>query len=443
MKKLFIIFFICSISLFLPFFVFAEEYKYTTKVLIPVDTVVTVNTEKFQYQDFVYSSSADANGNCVISFGAIHNNTISKSFVSVNMLLFDSNKKNIGFLTYCTAKDVSSDYAGFKLDGNGSHVFSILVTPRYFVSGKSAKDVSYIAVLDENKYCQIGGYKNYQGLTIEQIINNGSSNGKKGKNFFQKFIYAVSSNVLISKMIIISSIFIVFVAIGVLLNELHMRMYGYKNILAYLPISDAYIAAKIVFGKIVAIVYFGLYVFSLLLLIIKVSFLMYIVNFILLLLICLTIVKLVTRKYNLFYLESSMNLLGHNSRTEAFEKQSIFHFGKKQDEEVLDERDTSLLSNDQPTLDLSYGNIDNSMSLEDDSNISSSNTLSNENQWMVDSSVNSLFQGQNIDQNSSDFDIPNLSTSDDKINDLQSSSSFEVEEGDSDDGEKNDFDDFF
>ena len=436
MKKIFIPFIVCSMVLFLPLFTLAEEYA--KNVLIPIDTVATVNTGKFQYQDFVYSSQIDENGNSLISFGSIHNNTISKSSVSVNMLLFDSDKKNIGFLTYCSAKDISSNYAGFKLSGNQSHDFSILVTPKYFVNGKSTKDVSYIAVMDENKYCQIGGYDNYQGLTIEEITKVDNPI-KKGNNFFQKFIQKLASNIFTSNLIIIFSVLILFVALGVILNKLHMKMYGYKNILAYFPITDSYIAAKSVFGEIVGIVYFILYVISLLFLIAKISMFAYITNFMLLILILLVIVKLVTRNYNLFYLQSSMNLLGHNSMTENFERREI----KNEKSETLDERDTSLLSDNQPTLDLNYNNVDNSMLPENDIPVSSSN---DNNTSVNSSSIIDLYSvsENNSNNNTEEPNFSNLLVDTNKINELQQNSSFDsTSDEDLDDDEDTDFDDFF
>ena len=152
----------------------AEEYK--TNTLIPVDTKATVGTDKFDYKNFVYDSNVDAKGNANLKFESIQNNTLSKIAVSINVLLFDENQKNIGFLTYCTDKDVSSEYAGFKVTANQVVPFNITVTNRYFVRGKLPKDVKYIAVRDENKYCQIGGYDNYAGLTIEEIVNGAAEN---------------------------------------------------------------------------------------------------------------------------------------------------------------------------------------------------------------------------------------------------------------------------
>ena len=52
------------------------------------------------------------------------------------------NKKNIGFVTYCSDKDYSSNYSGFKLgSGKSNAPFSISVVSKYFVDGYYPGDV--------------------------------------------------------------------------------------------------------------------------------------------------------------------------------------------------------------------------------------------------------------------------------------------------------------
>lgn len=155
------------VLLLLPVMVYAEDYD--VKTLIPVDTKVSVKTENFDYNNFVYSSKVDDKGNGLITFESIKNNTVTKQPISINILLFDEGKKNIGFLTYCTNRDYDHNYS--QLNGNESRNFSINVVSKYFVDDMSSKDVKYISVLDENKYCQIGGYDKYKGLTLEEIVN--------------------------------------------------------------------------------------------------------------------------------------------------------------------------------------------------------------------------------------------------------------------------------
>ena len=180
MKKILFLLFL----LLVPVIVYAEDYD--VKKIIPIDTKASVKTEKFDYNNFVYNSSVDEKGNGLITFESIKNNYVTKSFVSINILLFDENQKNIGFVAYCTDKDLDSNYADYELKGNSSSPFSIKVVSKYFIDGKGAKDVKYISVLDENKYCQIGGYDKYKGLTLDEIVNGVTT--KKSENSIDKLI---------------------------------------------------------------------------------------------------------------------------------------------------------------------------------------------------------------------------------------------------------------
>ena len=168
MKKILLI--LVFTLVLLPLNVLADEYK--VKTLIPVDTKAIIKTDKFDYNNMVYNSSVDSKGDCTLTFESIKNNNLTSTFVSINLLLFDSEKKNIGLVAYCTDMDISSNYSNFKLRGEESKPFSILVkSNKYFTNSKSAKDVKYVAVLDDNPYCHIGGYDKYKGLTLDEIVN--------------------------------------------------------------------------------------------------------------------------------------------------------------------------------------------------------------------------------------------------------------------------------
>ena len=194
MKK----FVLLIVILLLPIMVYAEDYD--VKTLIPVNTKVSVKTEKFDYNNFVYNSNVDSKGNGLITFESIKNNTVTKKPVSINILLFGEDQKNIGFVTYCTNKDLDSNYADFELAGNASAPFSINVVSKYFVDGKTTKDVKYIAVLDENKYCQVGGYDKYSELTLDQIANGVVT--KEDDNDIHKYIVKLQDSGMMMYIII-------------------------------------------------------------------------------------------------------------------------------------------------------------------------------------------------------------------------------------------------
>ena len=186
------------VLLLLPIMVYAEDYE--AKTLIPVDTNASVKTLKFDYNNFVYNSKIDDKGNSLITFESIKNNNVIKSFVSINLLLFDEGKKNIGFVAYCTDKDLDSNYADFELAGKSSAPFSIRVVSKYFVSGKNSKDVKYISILDDNKYCQIGGYDKYKGLTLDEIVN--GVNNKKEVSGISRIIIELQEKGIMTYIII-------------------------------------------------------------------------------------------------------------------------------------------------------------------------------------------------------------------------------------------------
>ena len=339
-KKIFMflfLFFLFGISV--P--VYADVYE--TNVLIPVDTVATVSTDKFQYNDFVFSSTIDSKGNSLVRFTSIQNNTLSKTAVSINMLLFGKDKKNIGFLTYCTDKDVSSEYAGFKLSGGQSSPFSISVTTRYFADGYSAKDVGYVAVMDENKYCQIGGYDNYLGMTLEEIV--GEATPSEVNESAERFSFLQDRKVQEIILTIVGVVMALMIN-GIVLNTLYKKMYGKTTSLAYLPITNIYICVKMAFGKIVAGIFIALFLLLFLLVYIGVEFagflavLLYVASFV------VVLIKLITKNYDMLYFEPSMKM-------ETPLKPNV------SDSNVSNSIDTntSLSSDsylDQPTLDLSY-----------------------------------------------------------------------------------------
>jgi hypothetical protein len=377
MKKI-IYFVIILIYVFSPIFVFADEYK--TMQLIPVDTNATVSTEKFTYQDFSYRSSLDGNGNAIINFNSIANNTISKIPISINLLLFDQDQKNIGIVTYCTNKDYGNNYEGFKLDGNQAAPFSIkVVSNKYFIEGKGPGDVKYIAVMDDNKYCKVGGYSNYKGLTIDEI-SNGVSTKEKGFLNLTQYIEDFKESGIIAIIIPIAIVLIIFIVYGMILNALNKAMYSKSTILAYIPIGNVFITFKLAFGKIVAFIGLGLYVFSGVFVLLGINIINYIVTFLDFIAFIVVLIKLITKKYDLFYLEPEIKV------NTLEEKES---------------NENSYLSDySQKTLDLSYENADD-VSL---GNINDANTF---NISSGDSSSNESLEEDNTENSIDDDDSNN------------------------------------
>lgn len=419
MKKLIsyslLIIMIFSIS----FTVNAQDYQKNT--LIPVDTIATVKTEKFDYLDFTYRSAVDAKGNTLISFGSILNNTVTKNAVSVNILLFGEDQKNIGFLTYCSDKDVSSNYAGFKLTGNQSAPFAIDVTSRYFVEGKGPKDVKFIAVMDENKYCQIGGYDKYKGLTIDKIDKGDVKEENEKKPAFDIIEFFQNSDIMPIVLGVVIGL-VALVVIGSILNALHKRMYAKTTTLAYLPITNFYITAKMAFGNIVALVFGVLVILSGLLYYLNITFLAYFSGFIFIVAFLVVLIKLVTKKYDLFYFEPAI-------KTSTFQ---IDNSTPKEEvvEDTPKETTNFIEPSAQQTIDLNYDDVEEeevkeevNVSAASDSlfNVSSSDIQnvenSESNETSSEDTVNSLLgTGEGLD--TGDGTTNNTDTSDKGESDL-------------------------
>ena len=200
------------VLLLLPIMVYAEDVQ----TLIPVGTKASVKTENFDYRNFVYNTSVDDKGNGLITFESIKNNGVTKKPISINVLLFGEDQKNIGFVTYCTDRDLDSNYSGYKLNGNSSAPFSIKVVSKYFIEGKTAKDVKYISVYDDNKYCQIGGYDKYKDLTLDEIVNGATL--KKDVNGITRLITELQEKGLMPLVILVLVSIAVFVIIIMIIS---------------------------------------------------------------------------------------------------------------------------------------------------------------------------------------------------------------------------------
>lgn len=252
MKKIVKYFLLAFCILSIGIDVYAQEYK--TNELINVDSVATVETDMFLYQDFLYNSLVDSKGNATITFGNIKNKTTKKAPISIDILLFDEKQENIGFLTYCTTKDLDSEYAMYELGAGSSSAFKVTVNSKYFVADKRAKDVRYIAVMDENKYCQIGGYRKYGGLKINQIVDGSVADSKKSNSI--DMLFFLKDKKMRTIIGICLGILLFFTITGSILSSLHVKIYGKSSNLAFLPIFDYYIIVKLAFGKIVGLIYF-------------------------------------------------------------------------------------------------------------------------------------------------------------------------------------------
>lgn len=145
-----------------------KALDHLTGELIPKAEESTVDTNTFKYQGITY---ADDGNNGVFNFKGILNKTSKQIPMSINILLFDENRVNIGFVSYCTEKDLESNYSQEKINSSQTKPLSIKVSKKYIEEGKKYADVAFYSILNANEYCQVGGYDKYLGLTIEEVLN--------------------------------------------------------------------------------------------------------------------------------------------------------------------------------------------------------------------------------------------------------------------------------
>lgn len=150
--------------------VFAKEVGF--KELIELDEKVTIKGENFTYSDFYYNDVKEGEKylkSKYIVFDNVTNNTKKTVPVSINIALFDKDKKNIGILSYCSTEDKISAMNGKKLKKGESSYFVVEVAKRHLLDDKTINDIKYFAVLSENMECKFGTSFVGVGKELEEI----------------------------------------------------------------------------------------------------------------------------------------------------------------------------------------------------------------------------------------------------------------------------------
>lgn len=395
--------------------------SYDVGTLIPVNNSATVETDTFTYNDINFNNY-DNSGYRLISFQSITRKSSGNSPIpiSINVLLFDSNEKNIGYVTYCSEKDYDGDYSGYTIKSSQSSPFTIKLVKKYFVnkddtlkSQYTFNDIAYYSVLDDNHFCKVGGYDKYKGLTLEQINNGELSNAKTKKTFnFSDIIPSISGGVLV----IVISLLIVFIALfifGSILNALYKRMYAEKTALAYIPIANSYVCVKLAFGKIVSLVYIILFFVSIPLSFVGIgmifSSLLGVFCFIAFIVV---IIKLITKKYDLFYFEPSVKSnINQVSNYNSDVSTSSAYLNR--DESLLNNGNSMSLDSDSSSN--SFNNISAGSSMNNEFNFNNSN-LNNTN------NVNNSFNSNSFNE----FNSNNFNTTNNAANTNNSNNSFDA-----------------
>ena len=383
-----IVFFLAVIVSFFTINVNAEELN----TLYPVDSVISIQTKNFSYSEMKFNSGVrDRNGYPVISFGSITNNSKSTKPIpiSIDILMFDSSQKNIGFITYCSEKDLDTDYSGAVIRQKESLPFNLSIVKKYFVKEKSYSDVAYFSVLDDNEYCKVGAYDKYEGLTYEEIKNGITKTEKSPADKINDLIFSLGAGVGFIGVFIFILLF-VYIIYGVILNALYKRMYAEKTVLAYLPFTNVYITIKLAFGSMIAKIYMILYFLSFGLVFLHLEILTAILSLVSGVAFILVIIKLITGKYDLLYFEPSVNNTNNNVGLNEYNNYSNNVNNNVNNNVITDYTpDTS-----NSILDLSYSN-----NTTNSSNISSNITIGSSNSIGIGDINSNIDANNNYNQN--------------------------------------------
>ena len=379
-----IVFFLAVIVSFFTINVNAEELN----TLYPIDSVISIQTKNFSYSGMKFNSGVkDRNGYPVISFGSITNNSKSTKPIpiSIDILMFDSSQKNIGFITYCSEKDLDTDYSGAVIRQKESLPFNLSIVKKYFVKEKSYSDVAYFSVLDDNEYCKVGAYDKYEGLTYEEIKNGITKTEKSPADKINDLIFSLGAGVGFIGVFIFILLF-VYIIYGVILNALYKRMYAEKTVLAYLPFTNVYITIKLAFGSMIAKIYMILYFLSFGLVFLHLEILTAILSLVSGVAFILVIIKLITGKYDLLYFEPSVNNTNNNVGLNEYN-----NYSNNVNNNVITDYtpDTS-----NSILDLSYSN-----NTTNSSNISSNITIGSSNSIGIGDINSNIDANNNYNQN--------------------------------------------
>ena len=313
-----------------PITTFATDYKELE--LIPIENLASVETAEYDYQNFTYQNEVEKKPYGIIKYELVVNKSSEEKPLAVDVLLFDKRKENIGFVAYCTTKDLRGDYAQIKVNGTGGASLEVPVDDSYIVKGKTKDDIRYLAVLDGNGNCLVGDYDKYIGLTIEDIRAGKVSpewNENSIVNIFS-FILNVGLYAFIAIMLFMMTLYVLFVA---MLNHLNKNIFGKKLSLRYVPILNMFYSMNISFGRIIA----GIGMVG----IIGSFYLMTKSNFILLYVmlgfcffsIAINIIKFFTKNYDLLFFDPFIVNDGTNP---VYFWKKIKITGQKQAEHILD-----------------------------------------------------------------------------------------------------------
>lgn len=333
--------------LFMLFFGDVEAAEYKVGDLFAPKELATVKTDNFIYNNIYFDGK-------VVTFGEVKNLTDEKIPVSVSIGLFDASKKNIGIINYCSNEDYESDFSGLNLKKGQSTNFNVLVKNKYLKEENSQGNISYLGIIDDNIYCKVGGATNYIGKSMEEIKGQESLTVREVSGL-DKLLEMVLAIATLNGIVFLVVSLVLYVLLGLLINNLHAKMYGNSTVLAFVPICNSYLLVKLSFGKMIAIGYLVVAVLFTMMGTIG-TVLIAITNLVSLLIV---IIKLVTKNYDLFIV-NNVSLPKKISKKEKMQSES----NVSRDDSLFFDNKNSLIDDDfSSSKGLSENNFSNSNSI--------------------------------------------------------------------------------
>ena len=129
--------------------------NYEMKELIPKDIKTTIKGNNLLYKDIEYKK-----GKIVI--GELKNLSDEKKSITISIGIFNSKKRNIGIINYCSTEDALEPKAS-------SMNYQISIDEEVLGDDYTIGDIKYYAVLSENSNCRLGGAKEFEGKRIKDV----------------------------------------------------------------------------------------------------------------------------------------------------------------------------------------------------------------------------------------------------------------------------------
>ena len=196
---------------------------------------------------------------------------------------------------------------------------------------------------------------------------------------------------------------IILIVNGILLNALYKRMYAKKTSLAYLPFFCNYVAVKLSFGELIGKIYFIALIFSGLLSFVGLKFILTLMNIISFVSYIVVIIKLITKKYDLFYYDPVNSVNKEFTSTKEDDSNFI-----NQDMSLNSEA-SSIEPSPTQVVDFKYDHIEN----EDKNDIFNGGNISTGNNNLINNIPNFTNQNMNetnkSEENNSNKDESDLS----------------------------------